>query len=169
MMGSVCSSIHPVRAWPASWNATTLLSAGDITLLFFSMPGGVGSRSHDSHMTITWYTNMYLQWPSQWRTRSHVWWRKHLWTWPHARWPRSQYLQYQHLSVCMSTERERERERERFQTPIWTTKISLLKVWGCGENSANFCTSENFPLEIWYGNVTFFQIFSPSKKFSALW
>ena len=37
-MGSVCSSSQPVRAWPASWNATTLRSAGVITLLFFSIP-----------------------------------------------------------------------------------------------------------------------------------
>ena len=38
IMGSVCSSSQPVRAWPASWNATTLRSAGVITLLFFSIP-----------------------------------------------------------------------------------------------------------------------------------
>ena len=97
MIGSVCSRSHPVSAWPASWNATTFLSASDITLLFFSIP-------EIGHMTVTWQSLLYnhwayLQWLSQWHTQSHARWPRHLCTWRRVRLPHSQCWQCQHLHV----------------------------------------------------------------------
>ena len=99
-MGSVCSRSQPARAWPASWNATTFLSAGDITLLFFSIPeAGSMWLSHDKEH-IAYYSYMTnRQLSSQQHTQSRARWQRHLWTWQHAMRPHSQYLQCQHLCV----------------------------------------------------------------------